>query len=264
MRSTISNCSSTIQPDALAIIYYPSAPTDTTPNTTAWEDTTPQCANDPLTSTTPVYSITPNPAPTTTLTLQIGVTVNETGHFLWTINNSSFRADYNAPVLLLANAANTTYPYDPEWNIYNTGNASSILLIVENNTPVAHPMHMHGHNMYVLNEDVGSWDGSVVNSANPQRRDVQLLQPHGYIVVQYDGDNPGVWPFHCHIAWHVSAGLYVNLLVSPPNPAAVLLVKEKKCWRRGLWDIRMADRGHRSDRTISLICNSQHRASRRV
>jgi hypothetical protein len=25
-------------------------------------------------------------------------------------------------------------------------------------------------------------------------------------------DNPGVWPFHCHIAWHVSGGLYVNVL----------------------------------------------------
>ena len=53
-----------------------------------------------------------------------------------------------------------------------------------------------------------------MNSGNPQRRDVQLLQPDGYLVVQYDGDNPGVWPFHCHIAWHVSQGLYVNLLVS--------------------------------------------------
>jgi hypothetical protein len=25
-------------------------------------------------------------------------------------------------------------------------------------------------------------------------------------------DNPGVWPLHCHIAWHVSGGLYVNVL----------------------------------------------------
>ncbi len=31
-----------------------------------------------------------------------------------------------------------------------------------------------------------------------------------HIVLQYETDNPGVWPFHCHIAWHVSAGLYIN------------------------------------------------------
>lgn len=213
MRSTISNCSLTTQPDALAIIYYPSAPTDTKPTTTAWPDTTDQCANDPLSSTTPIYSITPTPDPVTTITLTIGALINSTGHFLWTVNGVSFRADYNAPVLLLANAVNTSYPYDPEWNVYNTGNATSVRLIVENETPVAHPMHLHGHNMYVLSEGLGPWDGSVVNSGNPQRRDVQLLQPDGYMVVQYDSDNPGVWPFHCHIAWHVSAGLYVNFLV---------------------------------------------------
>lgn len=215
MRSTISNCSLTVQPDALAIIYYPSAPTNSKPNTTAWIDTTPQCANDPLSSTTPVYSITPTADPAKTITLTIGDTVNSTGNFLWTVNSVSFRADYNAPLLLLANGGNTSYPYDDEWNVYDTGNASSVRLIVENTTPVAHPMHLHGHNMYVLNEGVGTWDGSsIVNSGNPQRRDVQLMQPDGYVVVQYDAVNPGVWPFHCHIAWHVSGGLYINLVVS--------------------------------------------------
>lgn len=76
-------------------------------------------------------------------------------------------------------------------------------------------MHLHGHNMFILSEGVGDWDGStIVNAQNPQRRDVQLLRPNGYMVVQLDADNPGVWPFHCHIAWHVSGGLYVNIMVS--------------------------------------------------
>lgn len=68
--------------------------------------------------------------------------------------------------------------------------------------------------MFVLSEGLGEWDGSVEDANNPQRRDVQLLQPGGYMVVQIDAANPGVWPFHCHIAWHVSGGLYVNILVS--------------------------------------------------
>ncbi len=55
----------------------------------------------------------------------------------------------------------------------------------------------------------------MINSANPQRRDVQLMQPDGYMVYQIDADNPGVWPFHCHIAWHVSGGLYINILEQP-------------------------------------------------
>lgn len=44
------------------------------------------------------------------------------------------------------------------------------------------------------------------------RRDVQLLPANGHLVLQWDLDNPGVWPLHCHIVWHVSAGLSVNML----------------------------------------------------
>lgn len=77
--------------------------------------------------------------------------------------------------------------------------------------------------MYILAEGYGSWDGTVVNPNNPQRRDVQVLPNSkspdnpAYIVVQFDADNPGVWPFHCHIAWHVSGGLYLNILERPDD-----------------------------------------------
>ena len=80
-------------------------------------------------------------------------------------------------------------------------------------------MHLHGHNFNVLSEGPGTWDGTINHIENTQRRDVQLLQPGSplpgapsHLVIQYNTDNPGVWPFHCHIAWHVSAGLYVNLM----------------------------------------------------
>lgn len=36
-----------------------------------------------------------------------------------------------------------------------------------------------------------------------------------YQVIQYTQDNPGVWPFHCHIAWHLSAGMSILLLERP-------------------------------------------------
>ncbi len=269
MRSTISNCSLTVQPDALAIIYYPSAPTDAKPDTTAWTDTTDQCANDPLSSTTPTYSITPTPDPVTTITLSVGAIVNSTGHFLWIVNNISFRADYNAPILLLANVGNTSYPYDPEWNVYNTGNVTSVRLIVQNETPAAHPMHLHGHNMYVLNEGVGSWDGTIVDSGNPQRRDVQLMPPDGYIVVQYDSVNPGVWPFHCHIAWHVSGGLYISLLVSfskhcfrstGGRGGQELVLGRGRAGGKCKWLMKFS----RNNRPISQRCNFRDRASRLV
>jgi hypothetical protein len=84
-------------------------------------------------------------------------------------------------------------------------------------------MHLHGHNMFLLAEGSGTWDGTtIINPKNPQRRDVQMVRPNGYMVWQINADNPGVWPFHCHIAWHVSGGLYANIL---ERPSAIPLLK---------------------------------------
>lgn len=77
-------------------------------------------------------------------------------------------------------------------------------------------MHIHGHNMQILASGVGSWDNTtIINPQNPQRRDVQLIGPNGYLVVQFDLNNPGAWPFHCHVAWHTSEGMNIILLENP-------------------------------------------------
>ncbi len=49
----------------------------------------------------------------------------------------SFRGDYNAPVLLLANLGNFSYP--AEWNVYNYGTNKSITFVVNN--PPGYPAH---------------------------------------------------------------------------------------------------------------------------
>ena len=74
-------------------------------------------------------------------------------------------------------------------------------------------MHIHGHNFQVLASGFGSWDNkTIIRPSNPQRRDTQIMGPLGYIVVQWDLDNPGVWAFHCHIAWHLSQGMNINFV----------------------------------------------------
>lgn len=47
---------------------------------------------------------------------------------------------------------------------------------------------------------------------NPMRRDTVLLPNSGYIVVGWKSDNPGVWAMHCHIAWHASGGLALQIV----------------------------------------------------
>ena len=68
---------------------------------------------DPIGQTVPWFPITPTPSPAVTQTIEIGATINATGNFVWTMNGSAFRANYNNPVLLLAKAGNTSYPFDP-------------------------------------------------------------------------------------------------------------------------------------------------------
>jgi len=86
-------------------------------------------------------------------------------------------------------------------------NSSVRIILTSVGFPASHPMHMHGHNMQILAEGVGTWNGTIVNPSNPQRRDTQLVRPNGYLVVQFDLDNPGMWMFHCHVVWHISEGM---------------------------------------------------------
>ena len=77
-------------------------------------------------------------------------------------------------------------------------------------------MHLHGHDMWVLSSGPGQWDGvSIVNPQNPQRRDTHNLSPFGHMVMQYNADNPGTWAFHCHIAFHLSQGLFMTFMERP-------------------------------------------------
>ncbi|KAI5797585.1 Cupredoxin [Geopyxis carbonaria] len=215
MRSTIFNdCTPSSQPSALAIVYYPQADTSKLPTSTPANATDlPSCAdsNFPLASTVPVYPIKPPAVPEITHNIEIKFEQNATDFWVWKMNEVSFRANFNNPILLLANKGNTSYPEN--WNVYDSKMAKSIRIVLYNNSPARHPMHLHGHNMFELSSGPGEWDGtSITNPNNPARRDTHIIEAMGHLVLQYNADNPGVWPFHCHIAWHVSGGLYVNLM----------------------------------------------------
>eukprot|EP00914_Ancora_sagittata_P015671 GHVO01031106.1.p1 GENE.GHVO01031106.1~~GHVO01031106.1.p1 ORF type:complete len:278 (+),score=15.06 GHVO01031106.1:95-928(+) len=157
MRSDLSaKCALANQPHALAAIYYEKADTTKTPTTTATPYDDSKCGNDPLESTIPYFPFpaTSNPAVTQNIDITLGP--NKTGNFVWFMNGESFRANYDHPLLILANQGNFSYPYDPQWNVYNFGTNSSVRLVVRNLVGAAHPMHLHGHNFNVLAEGVGA------------------------------------------------------------------------------------------------------------
>jgi iron transport multicopper oxidase len=47
------------------------------------------------------------------------------------------------------------------------------------------------------------------------RRDTILIYGNGYAVLRFKADNPGITLFHCHIEWHVEAGLTLVFIEAP-------------------------------------------------
>ncbi|KAJ7579850.1 laccase 3 [Mycena floridula] len=75
----------------------------------------------------------------------------------------------------------------------------------------AHPFHLHGHNFDVVLQGTGN---TVPNYVNPPRRDVTPVNG-GNTTFRFFTDNPGAWFLHCHIDWHLEAGLAIVFAESP-------------------------------------------------
>lgn len=75
-------------------------------------------------------------------------------------------------------------------------------------------IHLHGHDFAILQQSNQSYSADRLNLtlANPPRRDVVLLPANGFVVIAFKSDNPGIWLMHCHIAFHASEGLALQIL----------------------------------------------------
>ncbi|KAK8014122.1 hypothetical protein PG990_007418 [Apiospora arundinis] len=140
--------------------------------------------------------------------------------FLWKVNGSDVNVDWDRPVLDYVLEGNTSYPRHENLYIVNEKDVYTYW-VIENQNALPHPMHLHGHDFLILGRSPPQGeprafstpqDGGSLNLVNPTRRDVTMLPGNGWLVVAFRADNPGNWLFHCHIAWHVSAGLAVDFL----------------------------------------------------
>lgn len=93
-----------------------------------------------------------------------------------------------------------------------------------------HPFHMHGHSVQVVGWGPGRYDptSSSLSTAtttttttwnldNPLRRDTFTVPAESHVVVRFRADNPGIWVMHCHVAWHLEAGMLVSFLERPAD-----------------------------------------------
>ncbi len=112
-------------------------------------------------------------------------TLNLTGDmakYIWSLNNVSWTPD--VPPLPIAKG-------------------ERIELVFVNQTGMPHPMHLHGHEFQVVEIDGKRFSGAV--------RDTVLVTPGRRVVVAFDANNPGTWAIHCHLLYHLDAGMFTTL-----------------------------------------------------
>ena len=83
--------------------------------------------------------------------------------------------------------------------IFTVREGERIEVIMQNQTGMAHPMHLHGHYFKVAAINNVAIEGAL--------RDTVLVPPSTSVTIRFAADNPGNWAFHCHHLYHMNAGM---------------------------------------------------------
>ena len=89
-----------------------------------------------------------------------------------------------------------------------------------------------------MGTSAGRYTGQALNATAPLQRDTVLIPAYSWIVLRFITDNrkplflfplllitdmrydqAGVWAFHCHLAWHMAAGLLMQFSSLPSKLA---------------------------------------------
>lgn len=115
--------------------------------------------------------------------------------------------------------------YGPDSNAIVTKHLDMVQLVIYNWDANAHPFHLHGHQFQIVKKtmDTLSDDPAVnpplnetaLSTGNPMRRDTVTVPSGGAAYLRFRSDNPGAWLMHCHIDFHLTAGLALVVIESP-------------------------------------------------
>jgi iron transport multicopper oxidase len=134
------------------------------------------------------------------------------------INGVSF-VPPTVPVLLqILSGATSASDLLPAGSIFTLPPNKVIQVSIPGGSPGSpHPFHLHGHKFDVIR----SAGNDTYNFANPPRRDVVSTGVAGdNVTFRFVTNNPGPWFLHCHIDWHLDAGLAIVFVEDGPAIAA--------------------------------------------
>ncbi|KAK6008545.1 hypothetical protein QM012_000448 [Aureobasidium pullulans] len=220
-------CATTTNSDDIrGIIHYEGSP-GVTPNSTA--HTYPRkdngaggilgtCEDEPLASLVPILKKTVS-SPHQTVQHDVAVSnSNGINLYRWYLDGTTFQANWGDATLYSIINNDTIPTYSGDLAI-STSLGEWVYVIIESAVPLGHPIHLHGHDFYILGAGYGNYgSGTALNLDNPPRRDVAFMPGDGptgqggHLVVAFFTDNPGVWLMHCHIGWHVAMGFALQFI----------------------------------------------------
>ncbi len=135
-------------------------------------------------------SLTRTEERTPTRLMEIHLTGNME-RYMWSFDGSKFSAVSDEPI---------RFAYDER-----------VRIKLVNDTMMAHPIHLHGHFF------------ELVNGAEPGHQPLKhtvVVQPGGSARFDLTADEPGDWAFHCHLLYHMHAGMFQIVSVAFPEGQA--------------------------------------------
>jgi CopA family copper-resistance protein len=77
-------------------------------------------------------------------------------------------------------------------------------IVLSNDTMMAHPIHLHG-----MFGELEAANGDVL-----VRKHTFVVQPGKQLSYLVTADNPGQWAYHCHLLYHMEAGMFREVVVA--------------------------------------------------
>lgn len=194
----------------LGIVRYDGSST-ADPTTSAYSDLTDSCDDEDSANLVPYVAIDVGTV-TAEDDEEAGLTFSTS--IKWTMNDVSFVSEWDYPTVLAIGEGNTswstaehvwTLPDADEW----------VFMVIQTDFAQAHPIHLHGHDFWVLGAGDGTYDNTTdtLTTVNAPRRDTAMLPADGWLALAWITDNPGAWIMHCkryptysaHISWGLTS-----------------------------------------------------------
>ncbi|KAI0063945.1 hypothetical protein BV25DRAFT_1801547 [Artomyces pyxidatus] len=215
--------------DVRGIIRYDDATVTGLPGDPASDDPGPGVSNAAdVDGTTALVPLTPDIPLNVTRAVPITFDFQNTddGRFLGFINSTSWDPLPGSTLMAVRNAPKTFAPDgvsipNGDQLIVSEDSIQVIDIRIDNLDDGDHPFHLHGHRPWIMGSGPGRYTGQALNATNPLRRDTVLIPAYNWLVLRFVTDNPGAWAFHCHLAWHMSAGLLMQFISQPSALAAM-------------------------------------------